>query len=168
MDDIFHGAFDNWTPVSPSLATVHRIIGLLMAGVIVVVSTAVTGFVAWAGSIFWTLLPAAGIASGFALGLWVWWWAPRNQRSWGYLEQEDDLLVKGGVMFRRIVVVPYGRMQFVDVQSGPLARSFGFASITLHTASTATAATIPGVPIEEANRLRDRLTELGESHGAGV
>jgi len=66
------------------------------------------------------------------------------------------------------VGVPYGRLQFVDVTAGPLARAFGFATVTLHPASTSTAAAIPGVPLDEAARLRNRLTELGESHGAGV
>jgi len=59
-------------------------------------------------------------------------------------------------------------MQFVDVQAGPLARAYGVASVTLHTASAETAADIPGLPAAEATRLRNRLTELGEAHGAGV
>ena len=103
-----------------------------------------------------------------ALAAWVWQWSGRNARSWGYLEAEDDLVVTGGVLFRRLVAVPYGRMQFVDVQAGPLDQRFGIASVTLHTASTETAATIPGLPAAEAARLRDRLTEMGESHGAGL
>lgn len=99
---------------------------------------------------------------------WLWAWTARNQASWGYLEAEEELLVRGGVMFRRVVVVPYGRMQFVDVQAGPIATKLGYASVTLHTASTSTAATIPGVPLREAHRLRNKLTELGESHDAGL
>ena len=43
-------------------------------------------------------------------------------------------------------------MQFVDVQAGPIDRAFGIASVTLHTASTETAATIPGLPADEATR----------------
>jgi membrane protein YdbS with pleckstrin-like domain len=103
-----------------------------------------------------------------ATAAWTWRWAARNTASWGYAEQEDDLLVTGGVLFRRLVAVPYGRMQFVDVQAGPVDRRFGIATVTLHTASTETAADIPGLPAEEARRLRNRLTELGESHGAGL
>ena len=49
-----------------------------------------------------------------------------------------------------------------------LARRLGFTSLSLHTASTRTASTVPGVPHEEALRLRLRLTELGESRGAGL
>ena len=49
---------------------------------------------------------------------------PALSRSWGYAEREDDLLVRRGVMFSRLSVVPYGRMQFIDVQAGPLERLF--------------------------------------------
>lgn len=107
-------------------------------------------------------------ALSLAGGAWGCVWAGRNQRSWGYAENADDLLVTRGVMFKRLVAIPYGRMQFVDVQAGPLARAFGIASVTLHTASTETAADIPGLSAVEATRLRNRLTELGEAHGAGV
>lgn len=98
----------------------------------------------------------------------TWWWADRNRRSWGWSESEDDLLVTSGVMFRRLVVVPYGRVQFVDVEAGPVEQRLGIAHVTLNTASTETAAEIPGLPAEEARRLRDRLTDLGRAHDAGV
>src|SRR5215472_7790937 len=40
----------------------------------------------------------------------------RNRfRSWAYTERDEDLIVERGVMIRRLSVVPYGRMQFVDV-----------------------------------------------------
>lgn len=92
----------------------------------------------------------------------------RRYAAWGYLEREDDLLVRRGVLVRRTSVVPYGRMQYVDVTAGPLARRFGLAMVTLHTAAAATDASIPGLRAEEAARLRDRLAALGEARQAGV
>ena len=71
-------------------------------------------------------------------------------------------------MFRELVVVPYGRMQYVDVRSGPLEQLYGIASVHLHTASPGTSARIPGLPAGEAARLRDRLTALGQSQAAGL
>jgi membrane protein YdbS with pleckstrin-like domain len=59
-------------------------------------------------------------------------------------------------------------MQFVDITAGPLEQLFGIASVRLHTASPRTNARIPGLPADEAARLRDRLTELGESQAAGL
>ena len=83
-------------------------------------------------------------------------------------EREDDLLVRRGVLFSRLSVVPYGRMQFVDVTAGPLERSFRLATVKMHTAAAASDARIPGLEREEAARLRDRLAELGEAQAAGI
>ncbi len=38
----------------------------------------------------------------------------------------------------------------------------------MHTASPGTTAVIPGLPAEDAARLRDRLTALGEAQAAGL
>ena len=92
----------------------------------------------------------------------------RRVAAWGYLEREDDLLVRRGVLVRRTSVVPYGRMQYVDVTAGPLARRLGLATVTLHTAAAATDASVPGLREDEARRLRDRLAALGEARQAGV
>lgn len=88
--------------------------------------------------------------------------------SWSYAERGDDLIVRRGVMFRRLTIVPYGRMQFVDVTAGPVDRMFGLATVQLHTAAAATDARIPGLSREVADRLRDRLAALGEARAAGL
>jgi hypothetical protein len=113
------------------------------------------------------------VALGFGLGLLLagalaMRLVSRRYRSWGYAEREDDLLVRRGVLFARLSVVPYGRMQFIDVTAGPLERAFGLATVRLHTAAAATDARIPGLEREEAARLRDRLAELGEAQAAGL
>ena len=89
-------------------------------------------------------------------------------RSWGYAEREDDLLIRRGFLFRKLSVVPYGRMQFVDVTAGPVERIFGLATIKLHTAAAATDAKVPGLATAEAERLRDRLAALGEAQASGL
>jgi uncharacterized protein len=104
----------------------------------------------------------------FVGGVLSWGFVGRRYRSWGYAERDDDLLIRRGVMFARLSVVPYGRMQFIDVTAGPLERTLGLATVRLHTAAAATDARIPGLPREEAGRLRDRLAELGESQAAGL
>jgi uncharacterized protein len=118
-------------------------------------------------------LAGSGIAFGFAgaaavTGSLAWYVVSRRFRSWGYAERADDLLVRRGVMFARLSVVPYGRMQFIDVTAGPLERAFSLATVRLHTAAAATDARIPGLEREEAGRLRDRLAEVGEAQAAGL
>jgi membrane protein YdbS with pleckstrin-like domain len=88
--------------------------------------------------------------------------------AWGYAERERDLLVRHGLLIRRLSIVPYARMQFVDVTAGPLERAFNLATVQLHTAAAASDARIPGLPPQEASRLRDRLAALGENLGEGL
>jgi membrane protein YdbS with pleckstrin-like domain len=109
---------------------------------------------------------AAGVVA--LAGLWAWWLIPRQVRAIGYAERADDLLIRKGILFRTLTVVPYGRMQYVDVSAGPLARRCGIAGVQLHTASASTDANVPGLPPAEADRLRDRLTERGEARLAGL
>jgi uncharacterized protein len=94
--------------------------------------------------------------------------AGRRVRAWGYVERDQDLLVRRGVMFRRMSVIPYGRMQYVEVTAGPFERAFGLATVQMHTAAAASDARIPGLPAVEAARLRDQLTSLGEAHAMGL
>ncbi len=99
---------------------------------------------------------------------WGWWLVGRNWASWRFAEREDDLLLTRGYWWRRQLVVPYGRMQAVDVKAGPLDRAFGIASVQLHTASLFSDARIPGLLPAEAARLRDALAERGEARQAGL
>jgi membrane protein YdbS with pleckstrin-like domain len=150
-----------WVRVSPRLATVRRI-GLLVVwvplGALLVVLLWLVH--AWLGALA-ALVALVGLA-------WVWAVVGRTVRSWGYAERADDLLVTRGVLRRQLVVVPYGRMQFVDVTAGPLDRRFGLATVQLHTAAAATDASIPGLVPAEAARLRDRLAARGEATAAGL
>nr|WP_202894118.1 PH domain-containing protein [Kribbella italica] len=129
--------------------------------------TAIAGLLAFGLTLSWLYggLWVLVVAAGFA---WSWSLIGRNQRSWKYAEREDELLVSHGIMFRQLVVVPYGRMQFVDVAAGPLERSYGIATVELHTATPATDAKIPGLHPDEASRLRDRLSALGQAQAWGL
>ena len=108
------------------------------------------------------------VGGGIITMLWSVWVGVRLVLVHGWAERDDDLLVRRGRLFRRVTVVPYGRMQYVEVIAGPIARAFGLCSIKLHTASPGTDATLDGVPAAEGERLRDRLTERGEAQLAGL
>jgi uncharacterized protein len=129
-----------------------------------VVGGAITGSVAATSAIAAIAIGAATLVAA----AWAWWMIGRNWRSWGYTERSDDLLVVHGALFRTLVVVPYGRMQLVDVVAGPIERAFGIVNVKLHTAAATTDARIRGLAPDEANRLRDRLAALGEAHAAGL
>jgi hypothetical protein len=163
LDDAFAPPGEAWNPVSPKLATARRITMMLVLVPLTLV------FLVVAASVPDARVPGL-IAAGAAVivQVWLWWLIGRRVRSFGYAERADDLLVTSGIMFRRLVVVPYGRMQLVDITAGPIDRSLGVTTVQLHTAAASTDATIPGLPPAEAAGLRDRLAARGEQRSAGL
>jgi hypothetical protein len=150
-----------WERVSPRLVAVRLTIGLAVAGVVAVAGAVVavlTG-AAWV----WAFTVVAVVFAA-----WLAWLVPRLVGALGYAVRDDDLLIRRGIMFRRLVVVPYGRLQYLDMERGPLARAYGLASLQLHTASAGSDATIDGLPDDVAERLRDRLAARGEARLAGL
>ncbi|HEY5026155.1 MAG TPA: PH domain-containing protein [Acidimicrobiales bacterium] len=151
-----------WTPLSPTLMKMRLTEIAVVATVLVVIA----GSVALAAG---NSVAALAAVLGIVLGSGAAWWFVRNRfRAWGYLERDEDLEVRRGVMVQRLSVVPYGRMQFVEITTGPVERLFGLATVKLHTAAAASDARIPGLHPDEAARLRDRLAALGEAKAAGL
>jgi uncharacterized protein len=160
--DAFASPVESWVRVSVKLRTMRRAL-LVALGVLVALVAAVVSVIA--GSVLAAIVAVVVVLAICAAAFAV---IGRNYDSWGYAERGADLLVTHGVMWRRLVVVPYGRMQLVDVTAGPVERKFGISTLRLHTASAGTDARIHGLTAAEANRLRDRLAALGESQSAGL
>ena len=114
----------------------------------------------------WFGWPALGVAVVIAVVTLV--LAPRRVRSIGYQLRADDLVFKRGIMFHRVVSVPYGRMQLIDINRGPVSRLLGLADLKFVTAAAATGVSIPGLVDTEADRLRDELVALAESRRVGL
>jgi len=152
---------ENWLRPSRRLLVLRR----LEVAALTLVAFLVAFVMASLGSVAVWL---ACMGAVLLLGLGAERFVSRRFHAWGYAEREDDLLVRRGVMFSRLSVVPYGRMQFIDVSAGPLERSFKLATVRMHTAAAASDARIPGLDRAEAARLRDRLAEVGEARAAGL
>lgn len=150
-----------WRRVSPKLITVE-LIGRTTFVVVLLFGLLIGWLVD--GHWWW---PAA-MAVVVVFGIWRTIVTVRAVKAWGYAERDNDLLVRHGLLIRRLSIVPYARMQYVDVTAGPLERAFGLATVQLHTAAAASDARVPGLPPEEASRLRDRLTALGEDRAEGL
>ncbi len=153
----------DWQPVSPRLALARRIT-LLLACIPVLLAIVILWLLEQVPS--W-VAPAVAAVAVVAV-LWAWWVIGRRVSSFGYLEREEDLLVRSGILFQRLVIVPYGRMQLVDVTAGPIDRALGITSVQLHTAAATTEAVIPGLTPEIAAQVRDRLARAGESRSPGL
>ncbi|WP_236700329.1 PH domain-containing protein [Allosalinactinospora lopnorensis] len=152
----------SWSRVSPLLAWYRRL--LILAA----------------------LLPGAAFG-GVAIGLWWGWFsggilvalavlaavigwlaAKPEARSWGYAEGPTDFYLTYGVVVRQLVVVPYGRMQVVDVTSNLLEQALGIATVRVRTAATTADTRIPGLRFDDAVLLRDQLAARSETFSTGL
>ncbi|MHA7154488.1 PH domain-containing protein [Arthrobacter sp. TMN-50] len=159
-----------WTRVSPKYLTV-RLLGWA-AGTIISLAIFSIPLILVLTDIWWGF-PPLWIAwtlpiGALALSLWRGVLLPRQVRAIGYAERNEDLLIRSGVFYQRTMVVPYGRMQYVDVAVGPIERAFGLCTLKMHTASPGTNAAIPGLPADEGARLREQLSARGEAKLAGL
>jgi membrane protein YdbS with pleckstrin-like domain len=149
-----------WRPVSPALRTV-RLLSLAL----------VTGPLLIAGVVLALLLTPwvwLGVLAVALLAGWGTWVIHRQVGAISWVELDEEIVIRKGRLFRSLVSVPYGRLQYVDIQSGPLARAFGIAACEFHTASPESGGSLPGLPTEEAEALRTRLAAHGEAQRAGL
>jgi membrane protein YdbS with pleckstrin-like domain len=149
-----------WRPVSPMLTRVR----LISVG-IVVLPVLLATIVAAVFATRWLLVATLVVA---LVGLWAVWLIGRQVSAISWVELDEEIVIRKGRMLRTLVSVPYGRLQYVDIQSGPLERAFGIASCEIHTASPESGGSLPGLPVAEAEALRSRLAARGEAQRAGL
>lgn len=150
-----------WHQISPKYVWVQ----LISSGSVLLVVVAAT-LVLWLLWHQWWALMVGGIIA--AVLVWTIAITPRQARSIGYRLRDDDLVFRRGILWQRIVAVPYGRMQLVDITHGPLDRGFGIAQLKFVTAAAATGVTIPGLPQATAEALRDHLVAVAETRRTGL
>ncbi|MGL4339615.1 MAG: PH domain-containing protein [Rhodoglobus sp.] len=155
------GSDTGWRRVSPRYIVVELVGTLVFALIAVALACLPAVFI---GNTFLWAIPAS-LAVIFIVTLVL---IPRRVRSLGYQLRDDDLLFRRGLLFQRFVAVPYGRMQLIDINRGPLDRILNLSELRLVTAATATAVVIPGIMATDAEELRDRLVELAESRRVGL
>lgn len=82
----------------------------------------------------------------------------RKWKRWGYADSDEQLRVARGWMFRTDTIVPFKRIQHIDLGEGPVERLFGLASLTVHTAGTHNSiVTLPGLARDSAEAMRDAM-----------
>ncbi|MHC6175061.1 PH domain-containing protein [Glutamicibacter sp. X7] len=153
---------NNFVAVDPRYLTVRTISWALASGLVLLVAL-IPALLGLLGAPIpgWLRLTLPLVVVLFALLELV--LLRRRVAAIGYLERDEDLLVRYGLLVRNQRAVPYGRMQYVELKSGPLERRFGLCQLVLNTAASAATATILGVPAAEGEALRERLVAAGEA-----
>ncbi len=152
----------SWSRVSPALAWYRRIV----VGALCLVAAGVGVPLL----LLWTSWPPAAAWAGSVLLVFVVGWilAGRFRRSWGYTEGPEELYLTYGVFVRQLVVIPYGRMQVVDVTADLLEQALGIATVRVRTAASTADTRVVGLPLTEAVQMRDRLAARSESFSTGL
>lgn len=143
------------SPLSPSQKKVFRARGLVLAAALIGAALLAEGVLAVANP-----LPIGLIAApALLIALLVVFVLPeRRYSAWGYEVTEDELHVQNGIWLRTLTIVPFGRVQHIDVSQGPFERRYGVGALTLHTAGTrASAVVLPGLNMPDAERMRDEI-----------
>lgn len=79
----------------------------------------------------------------------------RRYAHMGYRVDDDAVLVARGSFFRRETLVPFARIQHLDVQRGPIERAYGLSSLHMSTAGAHNGTVVlPGLAPETAEQLR--------------
>ncbi len=149
-----------WQRVSGKYATLSAVY-FLIPTILLVAATVATAVLAGG---WWWLIPAVPAA---ILGSQI-FFAVRRSKAIGYALREDDLVFRKGLMWSRMVAVPYGRLQMVEITRGPIERMLGLATLSSVTAAESTNIAIPGLPPEEAEGLRDHLIRVAETRRVGL
>jgi len=153
-----------WQSVSPRYRA-ELIVITGIAWLIILAASSVPLWIVGPGDSVWGWFILSAVA---LIGLMVLGFIPRRVRALGYALREDDIVFRRGVIFQRIVAVPYGRLQLVDVGRGPIARALGLSQLSLVTAAASSGVSIPGLPLATADQLRDHLIALAETRRAGL
>lgn len=166
MDTVTEDSADrrsDMAPLHPAVRVLWWLEGALLAVAVTVPAAVVDGFLGsslpWPR--WWLTSAVAALAVTGAAVIPV-----LRYRAFRYQLRSDDLWIRSGVFWRRVTVIPYIRLQFVDTRQGPLERVLGLSQLVVHTAAVGTSGVVPGLSTEAAQSLRERLAQLeGDTGG---
>ena len=165
-----------WVRAHPSYTKIQliRVVGFFITLVVVFAALTVMFELMRSSDVLpkTTWLPALTGAIAAVLVVWGIWWAavlPRRTRALGYSLRPNHLMARQGLLFRHVTSIPYGRIQYVDVDSGPLERAHHLVRLTIRTAGvTASKVTLYGIPAEHGQQLRELLIRRADERMAAL
>ena len=142
---------DDLTPLDPRYKSMMRLVAAIFAIVLLIAATvAEIAIPGWTGVIW---LPVVLVAAYLVLYLPM-----RRYAARGYSLEEERLRVVRGLLFHSDTIVPFGRVQHIDVDQGPIERAYGLATLTVHTAGSHNASvSLPGLAHDDALAMREEI-----------
>lgn len=141
-------------PVEPGYRQSLRLRALLLWGVLLIAAMA-------ADRLFLSDTPLALIAPilvAVLAAVAVLIVPQRVYRRLGFAIDGRMLRVMRGWLFHTDTIVPFVRVQHIDVTSGPIDKMFGIANLVVHTAGTHNSIVVlPGLSPDTASAIRDAI-----------
>lgn len=141
------------TPLHPPQKSLIRVRGAIRAIIVLILSII--------GEYF--LQRELGLSGGYIVGpavlialMLIFILPHRIYRRWGYDMGIEQLRVLRGFLWRTDTIVPFNRIQHIDVAQGPLQRYFGLSTLIVHTAGTHNSiVALPGLATPDAEEMRE-------------
>lgn len=150
-----------WHQISPKYVASQTV----QNGIFVVVLLAIAAALVLTLEQHWVWIPVGVLIVWTVIAQLV---LPRQARALGYMLRDDDIVFRKGILWQRMIAVPYGRLQLVDITHGPMDRAFGIAKLKMVTAAATTGVEIPGLSRDASEALRDTLIEVAETRRTGL
>jgi uncharacterized protein len=146
---------EDLTPLEPQYARAVRIV-LLLNSLPLIIGAGVLDFFVLRDVTFG--VPLFTLALLALLGWLITVMPPRRLASWGYDLRDDQLRIQRGVLTMVDTIVPFVRVQHIDVARGPIERMVGTATLTVHTAGNYNShVSLPGLDPDRAIAMRDMI-----------
>lgn len=114
------------------------------------------------GKVNYLLLAALGIAGLSILGILLYW------LRFTYAIDDGEIRINSGILSRKHRVIPFDRVQDVNIEQGLIARALGLAKVKLETGGSASAGAEEGelnaIALHEADILRDTIRDWRSDH----
>lgn len=95
--------------------------------------------------------------SWLLLSLWL---TKKDYKIRGYGLREKDIIYRKGVLFKSTTVVPFNRVQHVEIKQGPIARYFGLHTLAIYTAGGESSdLSIPGLSGDTAQQMKEYIVQ---------
>jgi len=160
--DTRHEIFDGEEhPVDPRSVKAARLVRLpvtLLIGLVPLTAITLGWLLAdMPNPVYFSLLAALLLLLSFFVTL-AWKWPAIQYKRLRYRVDEGGMVIRSGVLWRKVICISITRVQHTDFTQGPVQRKFDLATLTVHTAGTAGASiSLDGLEHDIARRLCDHL-----------
>lgn len=155
---IFDGEEHFVDPRSVKAARVIRLPLTLLFGLVPLIGFTLGWLLAdMPNPVYFSLLGVVLMLFSFLAAI-AWKWPAIRYNRLRYRVDEAGMVIRSGVLWRKVICISITRVQHTDFTQGPIQRRFELATLTVHTAGTAGASiSLAGLEHDIARRLCDHL-----------